>query len=69
MSSKEVILKAVNTLPPDRVFTRNDLFQMVSDFVKSSTFSFYLNKILVGEKIELVGKCSGSKTQLYKRKF
>lgn len=68
MSSKEVILCTVNSQPLEREFTRNDLFQLVSGLVKSSTFSFFFNKVLVGERIEVVGKQSGSKALLYKRK-
>lgn len=69
MSSKEVILGAVNSLPLGREFMRNDFFQLVNELVKSSTFSFFFNKVLVGKRFEVVGKQSGSRILLYKRKY
>lgn len=69
MSNKEVILKAVNSIPMERQFTRNDLFLMVYELVKTSTFSFFFNKVLLKDRIEVTEKVSDSNALLYRRKF
>ena len=69
MSNKEVILKAVKSMPMGRKFTRNDLFLMVCGLVETSTFSFFFNKVLVKDQIEVAGKVSGANVLLYRRKF
>ncbi|WP_293740622.1 hypothetical protein [uncultured Parabacteroides sp.] len=69
MSNKEVILEAVNSMPMEREFTRNDLFLMVCELVKTSTFSFFFNKVLVKDRIKVTGKVPNSNVLLYRRKF
>ncbi|MCS3048479.1 hypothetical protein NXV05_00420 [Parabacteroides johnsonii] len=69
MSDKEIILEAVNSMPMEREFTRNDLFMRVCELVKTSTFSFFFNKVLVKDRIEETGKIPDSNTLLYRRKF
>lgn len=69
MSNKEVILKAVNSMPMEREFTRDDLFLMVCGLVKTSTFSFFFNKVLMKDRIEVPGKMPNSNVLLYRRKF
>lgn len=56
-------------MPMEREFTRNDLFLMVCELVKTSTFSFFFNKVLVKDRIEVTGKVPNSNVLLYKRKF
>lgn len=69
MSDKEIILEAVNSMPMEREFTRNDLFMMVCGLVKTSTFSFFFNKVLMKDRIEVVRKMPDSNVLLYRRKF